>query len=154
MDSAGSPARPDLEAVRQRRSTLRASMEHLRQALAAAAAESTDSSCGAVSAAARELQARLAAHIEATEGPDGFHHDMLTAAPRLAHGVATLVLEHTRLTAMVSELMARSGREGAAEDIEAIEAAGARLVGAVNQHLQRGSDLIYEAFESDLGGQD
>lgn len=157
MDPTETSARPDLEAVRQRRITLRDSMEHLKQALAADAAtavEPTGSSRAAILAAAQQLQACLVEHIDATEGPDGFHHDMLTAAPRLAHDVKILVAEHVRMTAMLSDLMSQSAPESAVEDNDAVRGLGARLVAAVNRHLQRGSDLIYEAFESDLGGED
>jgi hypothetical protein len=153
MDPAETSSRPDLEAVRQRRTTLRVSMEHLKEASAAATADPTDRSCAAILGAAQELQTCLARHVEATEGPDGFHRDMLTAAPRLAHDVEILVREHSQLAIMVADIVSRSGQECTADNIDAIHRVGRRLFPAITGHLQHGSDLIYEAFESDLGGE-
>ncbi|MEN3336714.1 MAG: hypothetical protein V7647_390 [Acidobacteriota bacterium] len=153
MDPADDSSRPDLEAVRQRRTTLRVSTGHLEQALTSAGADPTDRSCADVLSAAQRLQACVVAHIEATEGLNGFHAEMVTAAPRLAHEVEVLVKEHAELATMAADIAARSGAECALEDLDATRQIGARLVAAIGRHLQRGSDLIYEAFESEIGGE-
>jgi hypothetical protein len=111
MDPAETSIRPDLEAVRQRRITLRVSTENLKNALAAVFADPTARSCADVLSPALELQRCLAMHIEATEGSDGFHSEMLAAAPRLAHDVAVLVREHSQLALMLSDLVSRSAQE-------------------------------------------
>lgn len=153
MDPVGTSARPDLEAVRQRRVTLRASTEHLKKALATAVADPTDRSCADISGPARELQRCLAMHIEATEGSDGFHSEILTVAPRLAHDVEILVREHSQLAIMMADIVSCSAQESTVGNIDAIQRIATRLFAAISRHLQRGSDLVYEAFESDLGGE-
>jgi hypothetical protein len=153
MDPADNLPRPDLDAVRQRRTTLRVSTEHLEEVLAAGSADPTGTFCADVSSAARKLQACLLTHIQATEGPNGFHADMLTAAPRLAHDVQILVKEHAQLTTMAADIASRSGSDCTVEQKEAIRQIGTRLVAAIGRHLQHGSDLIYEAFESEIGGE-
>jgi hypothetical protein len=153
MDPAGTSSRPDLEAVRQRRITLRASTQRLKQALAAAAVNPTGRSCADILRPALELQRCLGMHIEATEGSDGFHSEMLAAAPRLAHDVDVLVREHRQLANMMSDIVSRSGEECTVGNIDAIQRVGTQLFPAISRHMQHGSDLVYEAFESDLGGE-
>lgn len=153
MDPTGISSRPNLEAVRQRRMTLRLSMERLKEALAAAVANPTGRSCAAILGAAQDLLTCLGTHIEATEGPSGFHSDIVTAAPRLAHDIEILVREHSQLVVMVSDIVSLSGQECTPDNIDAIHQVGTRLFLAISRHLQHGSELIYEAFQSDLGGE-
>ena len=153
MDPTRTSSGPDLEAVRQRRITLRVSTEHLKNALAAAAVDPTDRSCADILGPALELQQCVAVHILATERSGGFHSEMLAVAPRLAHDIELLVREHSQLTIMMSDLVSRSRQESTVDNIEAIQRIGARLFPAISRHLQHGSDLVYEAFESDLGGE-
>lgn len=153
MDPAETSSGPDLKAVRQRRTTLRVSTEHLKNALAAAVADPTARTCADILSPALELQRCLAMHIEATEGSDGFHSEMLAAAPRLAHDVGILVREHSQLAIMMSDMVSRSAQEATVSNIDAIQGIGLRLFPAISRHLQHGSDLVYEAFESDLGGE-
>jgi len=40
------------------------------------------------------------------------------------------------------------------EDIEAVRALGTDVVADISRHRQRGADLIYEAYEHDIGGED
>jgi hypothetical protein len=153
MDPAGTSSRPDLEAVRQRRIRLRVSTEHLKTALASAVGDPTGGSCADILGPALDLQRCLAMHIEATEGPDGFHSEMLATAPRLAHDVRILVREHSQLAAMLSDIVSRSGQQATAGNIDAIQRIGTSLFPTITRHLQHGSDLVYEAYESDLGGE-
>ena len=105
MDSAETSSRPDLQAVKQRRVTLRVSTEHLTAALGAATAEPAGTSWANILTAALELQTCLSSHIDATEGPGGFHAEMVAAAPRLAHEVAILASEHSKLAALVADIV-------------------------------------------------
>ena len=95
----------------------------------------------------------LAAAIEATEGPDGFHGEMVAAAPRLTHGVEVLVREHAKLSGLAAQIAALAGRAQLPVDADAIRETGMRLIGLLIRHRQRGADLIYEAYQSDLGGE-
>jgi hypothetical protein len=153
MDPAQTRSQSDLEVVRQRRVTLQVATERLKHALAAPNAALAGTPCGDISSAARELQSCLRAHVEATEGPSGFHADMLAAAPRLAHDVEILVREHAQLAALATQIVSRCGQDCTGDDINAIRRTGTELVAAISRHLQHGSDLIYEAFESELGGE-
>jgi hypothetical protein len=91
-------------------------------------------------------------HIDATEGPDGFHSDMLTAAPRLAYAVEVSVREHAAITELIAEIVGRSHPQKP-DDADAIREMGTRLLGLLIRHRQRGADMIYEAYQSDLGGE-
>ncbi|MGX7679728.1 hypothetical protein ACSMXN_12635 [Jatrophihabitans sp. DSM 45814] len=154
MDPTGVSSLPDLDAVRRRRITLRAATEHLKQSLAIAAAEPTSNSAADTRQSAQELQDCLRAHVEATEGLQGFHNDILVAAPRLAHGVETLVREHAQMAIMASDVVSSCDKGSAVENVDSTHVLGTQLVAAIDRHLQHGSDLIYEAFEAELGGED
>ncbi len=153
MQPSGLPSDPDLEAVRERRQSLRVAMGHLERVLALPPAVGLAEWSGEVLAATTELQDCLRQHIEATEGPDGFHGEMVAAAPRLTHGVEVLVREHAKLSGLAVQIAALAGRAQLPVDADAIRETGMRLIGLLIRHRQRGADLIYEAYQSDLGGE-
>ena len=41
---------------------------------------------------------------------------------------------------------------GGTEDVEQVRALGTSLLGRIVRHRQRGADLVYEAYEVDVGG--
>jgi hypothetical protein len=145
---------PGLAAVRQRRLSLRASMNGLEQALAAPAVGRMPLWNDGVRTAVTALQECMRGHIEATEGPDGFHSDIVSAAPRLAHAVEVSAREHAAIMKQVADLIAASDRANDVADAELIRESGTRLLGLLSRHRQRGADLIYAAYQSDLGGED
>ena len=99
--------------------------------------------------AADRMETALDAHVDVTEGPDGLFANVLRDAPRLAHGVEVLRREHDELRTAVRALAARL--ESEVEVAEAREDALA-LMGAVVRHRHRGADLVYDAYQTDLGG--
>ena len=147
------PTDPTLDAVRRRRVSLRRAMSDLERALAAPAPARMDQWDGGVRSAVRELQSCMREHVQATEGPNGFHRDVLTVAPRLAHAVDVSTQEHVVITAMIDALLADDvpHDEG---DIDVVREQGTELLARLSRHRQRGADMIFEAYESDLGGED
>jgi len=93
-------------------------------------------------------------HIASTEGPEGFHAELLAQAPRLSNAVSRLVSEHKALTKTLDRLGERVKNAQSPEGIEAVRALGTDVVGDISRHRQRGADLIYEAYEHDIGGED
>ncbi|WP_432831396.1 hypothetical protein [Dactylosporangium sp. CA-092794] len=106
----------------------------------------------AVSRAVAELKAAFAEHVEATEGPAGLYAGVILDAPRLAPYLDDLVGDHRSVWTALDELEGRLAepREAGAE---AVRRHAARLIHEVWQHRQRGADLLYEAYETDLGGE-
>jgi hypothetical protein len=152
MDPMPTPAQV-LETLRRRRGELRESMHAVEQALAAPAPGRLEAWAERVHVALVELSADLREHIDITEGPDGLYRGVLTTAPRLSNAVADLTREHAEIVRLVDTLLGRvSGPEvkGSAAQVRDL---GTALLERLIRHRQRGSDLVYEAYESDIGGE-
>ena len=87
-----------------------------------------------------------------TEGRGGLYAELLEHSPRLARQAQMLTREHAAIAATMSalqrpaDLPGRTGRRtsaGAASD----------LLRELSRHRQRGADLVYEAYETDIGGE-
>lgn len=139
-----------LESLRRRRAELRESMSALESALAAPAAKRQDRWPEHVRGALGDISADFAVHVEITEGPDGLYQEVLGDAPRLSNAVAHLTKEHGQIMALLDELRASVG--SAEPDVEKVREQGTELLGRLVRHRQRGSDLVYEAYEFDIGG--
>jgi hypothetical protein len=131
----------ELEAVRVRRAELRETLDALEDVL------STDTATrGELDVALERLSAEFALHVEVTEGPNGLHQAILAGDLRLANQVDALAAEHAEIAAAIDALIAAPG--GVAQLRQPAEALVAQLV----KHRQRGAELIYEAYETDIGG--
>ena len=53
----------------------------------------------------------------------------------------------------IDDLLARVRTPESREDVDKIRDLGTLLLGVLVRHRQRGSDLVYEAYELDLGGE-
>jgi len=107
-----------------------------------------------VRAALTELEHDLRDHRSITEEPGGLYADAVARAPRLASMSKVQMDEHREFVEVVERLLGE--REAGLESAEAVAAhreAATALVGRVVRHRQRGADLIYEAYEVDIGGQ-
>ncbi|HEY2297339.1 MAG TPA: hypothetical protein VGH43_06395 [Jatrophihabitans sp.] len=144
----------ELEAVRQRRAELRDTLGALERALAAPGAARAVVWGEQLHAAVDRLASDFALHVEVTEGPDGLHQSILSGDLRLANQVAALVEEHKTIAADIAALAAASDAPVTPADVPGVREQGTKLLGQVVRHRQRGADLIYEAFSTDIGGGD
>ena len=151
--SASTPDRALVEALRRQRAELRGSMSALELALAAPAPGSQVRWAERVHVALVELSADFREHIDVTEGHDGLYADLLATAPRLSEAVARLARDHARIRHQIDDLVARVRTPESREDVDKIRDLGTLLLGVLVRHRQRGSDLVYEAYELDLGGE-
>jgi hypothetical protein len=142
-----------LEELRRHRAELRESMSALEDALAAPATGDPARWTQRVDVALVELAGDFRGHIEITEGPNGLYRDLLTSSPRLSEPVASLTREHVLICGQVDDLMARLAVSDAADDVDGVRDLGTALLGRLVRHRQRGSDLVYEAYEFDIGGE-
>jgi hypothetical protein len=146
--------RAELDAVRIRRAELRESMEALDKALTTPPAGRAVLWGGAVHTALGEIADDFSEHIEVTEGPDGLHQAILSGDLRLANQVEALTSEHEQLAESIARLVVDTLPPVADDDVTAITAAGMQLLDQLVKHRQRGADLIYEAYDTDIGGGD
>jgi hypothetical protein len=97
------------------------------------------------------LRVAFAAHRAATEGDAGLYANLVQDAPRLIHQVNGLVAEHAVLDGAMARL------EGIAEtvetDAEVIRHEVMLVLGDLARHRQRDSDLVYDAYSIDIGGE-
>jgi len=147
-------ARTELDAVRVRRAELREALDAFERALAAPAAGRAVIWGEAVHACVLELADDFGSHVEVTEGPDGLHQAILAGDLRLANAVEALTQEHEQLTAELVELIAMTEPPVTSDDVDGLREQGTRLLGHLIRHRQRGADLIFEAYETDIGGGD
>lgn len=104
-----------------------------------------------VSSRLHGLRAAFAEHIVVTEGPDGLYAEVLEHAPRLARSAHVLVREHAAIATALSALQRRIDQPG--PSVEELRAWSSDLLRELSRHRQRGADLVYEAFATDIGGE-
>ena len=71
----------------------------------------------------------------------------------LSGAVASLTREHMLISTQVDKLVARVTAPDAIEDVDRIRGVGTALLGRTVRHRQRGSDIAFEAYEFDIGGE-
>jgi hypothetical protein len=151
--SSTAPDADLLEELRRHRAELRESISALEDALAAPAAGDRDRWAQRVHVAAVELAGDLREHVDLTEGPDGLYREVLTTTPRLSGAVDALTREHVLIRGQVDSLLARVGASDVVADVDRVRDLGTALLGRLVRHRQRGSDLVFEAYEFDIGGE-
>ncbi|GGR61860.1 hypothetical protein GCM10010169_00190 [Micromonospora fulviviridis] len=94
----------------------------------------------------------FAEHVRVTEGPAGFYAELLHQAPRLDRGVRLLAGEHAAIAAAFAAL--QHAVRLPAVPAEELREQARNLLRALDRHRQRGADLLWEAYQADLGGED
>jgi hypothetical protein len=151
-----------LSEVRRRRAELLESINSLEQALAAPVPSGPIQWVQNVSAALLELSGDFRDHVELTEGPSGLYARVNRSSPRLSHQVLRLTQDHKTLTELISDLLTLVGKAAGSfargdsmrADVDEVRDRGTALIAALVRHRQRGSDLMYEGYTVDIGGQD
>lgn len=95
-------------------------------------------------------------HIVDTEAPGAFLDELTTESPRLSTPASRLRREHTDVLAQITRAEKRISMPPNSDDYdrwaEELRAELTSLLVALARHRQRGADLIYEAFDVDIGG--
>ena len=151
--SSTTPDADLLEELRRHRAELRESISALEDALAAPAAGDRVRWAQRVHVAVVELAGDLREHVDLTEGPDGLYREVLTTTPRLSGAVDALTREHVLIRGQVDSLLARVEASDVVADVDRVRDLGTALLGRLVRHRQRGSDLVFEAYEFDIGGE-
>ncbi|MDT4911326.1 MAG: hypothetical protein QOC66_454 [Pseudonocardiales bacterium] len=154
MDPTVSTRTTELQAVRVRRAELRENIDALERALASPARGRAVVWGEAVHASLVIVADDFSAHVEVTEGPGGLHQAILSGDLRLANAVNALTAEHEQIAEEIAGLVADSAPPVTPDDVDGLRERANRLLGHLIRHRQQGADLIYEAFETDIGGGD
>lgn len=143
----------DVTALRRHRAELLDSMRAVEQALEAPAVGDVAAWAQRVSVALIELEADFREHVQLTEGTDGLYRTMREVAPRLSNVVRTLTADHARIRTAVGQLVTTTAGPVGAADVARVRQVGTSLLGRLSRHRQRGADLVFEAYQTDIGGE-
>lgn len=107
-----------------------------------------------LTARVKELESALNRHIVEVESPSGLLDQIEDKAPRLQRLVEGTKHHHVVLTAMIDTLlgMISAARESGSPSVTTIRSAVSELLNELTRHRQDGADLIYEAYDVDIGG--
>jgi hypothetical protein len=140
---------PALAAARRRRAELLQSIHLFERALAVPAGDPNWHEL--VTERLAGLREAVTEHVVVTEGPDGLYKELLDHAPRLCRGVDILIREHAALVDAADALCVRL--EEPAVAVEQVRGWASDLLRELSRHRQRGADLVYEAYATDIGGE-
>jgi hypothetical protein len=143
------------EGARRRRAPLRQAASALELA-AAAPVGIGPKWCHRVHARVKEVGAALEDHLAEVERPSGLWDDIRVREPRLIHMMDVLKAEHGKLRELVAQLLedvARITDKGSKDEITAVREKVLSLLGLIARHRQKGADLIFEAYNVDVGGE-
>jgi hypothetical protein len=150
----GSPANDQaLEALRLRRAELRDSMSALEQALAAPAPGRLDAWAERVQVALVELLSDFREHVAIAEGPNGVYRGVLSTTPRLSEEVARLTRDHAEISHLLDHLLGCVSGAPLNDGVDGVRDLGTALLARLIRSRQRSADLVYEAYQSDIGGE-
>jgi len=95
-------------------------------------------------------------HIEVTESAGGLYDEIIAKAPRLSGAIDRLKREHPALRDSTSELISklRTVPVGPLWPLDEARDDVQRLLGRIVRHRQHGADLVWEAYNLDIGGVD
>ncbi|WP_344252987.1 hemerythrin domain-containing protein [Terrabacter carboxydivorans] len=141
-----------LDRVRRHRSELRESVAAVDLALEAPIARG-GMWRERVRAALAELAHDFDDHVALTESPGGIYDRARHSAPRLSGRVERLLGEHRDLRDAIHGYLAVLEHGGTMADLPIFREELTVLVGRLVRHRQAGGDLVYEAYDVDLGGQ-
>jgi hypothetical protein len=146
---------PALGEARKRRQTLHDAIVQLEMAISSPAAGRVDDWSGQVTKDMVGVRDAFDQHIIVTEKPGGLYEEITERAPRLAGTMHRLAGEHPDITAKIAQMLER---------LDAVEIGGPewplddarddlqRFIGTVIRHRQKGADLVWEAYNVDIGG--
>ena len=140
-----------LERVRAHRAELRDSVAAVDEALASPLARG-EAWRERVWAALAELAHDFRDHIDLTERPGGLYSSVRRDSPRLAGRVQRLLREHERYREDIDAYLTVLEHAGTMADLPVFREEVTTLMGQLVRHRQKGADLVYEAYDVDLGG--
>ena len=148
---------PDvIEGVRSRRAGLRSAISELERALAAPAPHRVDEWRAGVSEALNAMHEVWTRHIVETEAPGAFLDELVGEAPRLSTPAARLRREHNEILGVINRAEKALGQVLLDDNhevfVDTMRADLTEMLCALAHHRQRGADLIFAAYDVDIGG--
>jgi hypothetical protein len=139
--------------VKARRERLRQAEDRLASAAASPFPGRLDLWWAGVADAARELSALFADHVHETEGEHGLFREIEAVAPRLANDVAKLEADHRVIDEALASLTGMT-EPGTSAGVAAARESILDVLSRLARHRFEGSDLLYQAYQVDIGASD
>jgi hypothetical protein len=145
---------PALGEARRQRATLHDQLVHLEHAISSPAVGRVADWTSQVVKEMVGLRDAFEQHVLVTEKPDGLYEEIMTKAPRLVGKMRRLQEEHPSITEAIASTLGRleqgdvEGSWGVDECRNDLQ----RLLGMIVRHRQHGADLVWEAYNVDIGG--
>ena len=145
---------PTLAETARRRADLHQALIGLEQAISRPAVGRGSDWAKDVLRALEELGRTIDEHIEVTERPGGLYDEIAAKSPRLSNNIVLLREEHPALREGTRELTEKLRTTGVGDAWPLDQARDdlQRLLGRIVRHRQLGSDLVWEAYNLDIGG--
>jgi hypothetical protein len=145
---------PTLAETAKRRADLHQALVAVEQATSRAATGRESDWTKGVVLRLEDLSHAIAEHVEVTERDGGLYDEICGLAPHLSGKIDRLREEHPVLRRETEELTSRfrTTEPGGGWPIEAARDDLQRLLGRLVRHRQLGSDLVWEAYNLDIGG--
>jgi hypothetical protein len=141
-----------LDAAARRRRELRDALVALEDAVASSIHDSGHWRRG-VAARLAALRDAFAEHVAETEATGGLYDEMEEIAPHVQGKARRLREEHPPLTsAIIEKTVWFDAPFPAGTDLDALRDDLQRLMGRLIRHRQHGADLVWEAYQLDIGG--
>jgi hypothetical protein len=145
---------PTLAETAKRRADLHHALVAVEQATSRAAAGREAEWTKEVVLRLEDLSHAIAEHVEVTEREGGLYDEICGLAPHLSGKIDRLRDEHPTLQQGTDEFVAKLRTTGPGDDrsLEQTRDDLQRLLGKLVRHRQLGSDLVWEAYNLDIGG--
>jgi hypothetical protein len=98
------------------------------------------------------LRVVFGVHVEVTESPGGLYEEILEITPRLANKIARFKREHVSIAKAIGSALDDLPASGATAPPD-LRGRLDRLHELLARHRRRGADLVYEAYDVDIGGE-
>jgi hypothetical protein len=149
------PRTPALQEAAKRRRTLHEALVGLEFAISSPAAGRIPDWTNLVTKEVTAIRDAWDQHVDTTEKPGGLYEEIVGISPRLSSTVDRLRDEHPDITHAVAQMLSRLEQveigglpwplDDARDDLQ-------RFIGKVIRHRQKGADLVWEAYNLDIGG--
>jgi hypothetical protein len=149
------PRTPALQEAAKRRRTLHEAIVGLEFAISSPAAGRIPDWTNLVTKEVTAVRDAWDQHVDTTEKPGGLYEEIVGLSPRLAGTIDRLRDEHPDITDAVGQMLSRLEQveigglpwplDDARDDLQ-------RFIGKVIRHRQKGADLVWEAYNLDIGG--
>ena len=145
---------PTLAETARRRADLRDALVDVEQAISRPAVGREPEWTKGVVLRLEGLAHAIEEHVEITERPEGLYDEISTKAPHLATKIDRLREEHPVLRDRTQVLLTKlqTVAIGPAWPLDEARDDLQRLLGQIVRHRQLGSDLVWEAYNLDIGG--